>query len=247
MVLTDAPAATRPAEHLDKEFIVTVPHNQFRAQDCLPTYIVVDTSHSMLQHHAVLNQALENVIEAVANSPRLAEFAHISVISFNADAHLVLPMTDVQDLAVIPQVTCGGSTAYAKAFRLVRQRIEADVPELNALGRGVLRPAVFLLTDGEPTDTDWRQAFTELTDPDWKRRPHVITFGFGGAHAAVLGSVATKRAFIANDAINETEAITTFLGELLNTLVASSHSARLELPAEIDGFDDVPLAREYVY
>ncbi|MGY0234287.1 vWA domain-containing protein [Longispora urticae] len=214
--------------------------------DCLPTYIVLDTSGSMGKHEQLLNDTLEYVIESVANSPRVAEFAHISIISFNDDAHVVVSMTDVQKLAMIPEVKCDGLTEYGKAFRLIKNQINIDVPALRAQGRGVLRPTVFMLTDGGPSDKNWEQDFADLTDRQWPRHPHVVTFGFGTAPAAIIGRIATKKAFIAQDVLGGSTAITTFLGELLNTLVKSSERGQVELPAEVANFKTIVLPHEHV-
>ncbi|NUT22252.1 MAG: VWA domain-containing protein [Hamadaea sp.] len=216
------------------------------ASDCLPTYIVLDTSGSMNPHVASLNKTLEVVVDSVADSPRVAEFAHISIISFNTRAHLILPLTDVQGLTSIPEVGCGGETNYGEAFRMVKERINVDVPELRHQGRTVLRPTVFMLTDGGPTDDDWQESFAELVDDSWSRRPHVVTFGFGDANAGVLSQISTKMAFLAKDAYAGNTAITNFLGELLRTLIKSSSTGNVELPTEVEGFKTVSLPREYM-
>src|SRR5947207_9138362 len=159
---------------------------------CLPTYLVFDTSGSMTPHQQLLNQTPEELYASLAQSPRVAEFAHISILSLNEDAEVVVEMTDLGDLQALPQFSCGGRTNYAKVFQLLRQRIDQDVPMLSAKGKAVLRPAVFFMTDGIPTDRGWQGAFETLVSKDWRRYPHVITYGFGEAKQEVLAKVATK-------------------------------------------------------
>lgn len=209
---------------------------------CLPVYLVVDTSQSMQPHEPLLNETVENVFTLVGDSPRVAEFAHVSIITFNTAPHLVLEMTNIEEIEHLPVLACQGLTNYGEMFSMVRQRIEVDVARLIGQGRAVLRPAVFILTDGAPTDKDWATPYNTISDGNWRRRPHIISFGFGGADEAVLGRISTKAAYRAE--VNEREAITRMLTTLLHTLVHSANAQELRLPAEVPGYKSVPI--EYV-
>jgi uncharacterized protein YegL len=134
-------------------------------------------------------------------------------------------------------------TNFSRVFQVLRQRIDQDVPMLNAAGREVLRPVAFLLTDGQPTDENgritqnWRDEYERLTDKDWRRHPNIVPFGFGGATADVLQDMATINgiAFLAKDPGNS-ESLRKIFAMLLNTLVASAQENELRLPTEVDGF-----------
>lgn len=209
---------------------------------CLPTYLVLDTSGSMKEHEQTLNDTLEHVFDTLIASPRVSEFAYISIITFNTQPHLVLEMTDIEDAPGVPQLACDGMTNYGLVFDLIRSRIDVDVPALNAAGKAVLRPAVFLFTDGFPSDeNEWQARFNELVAPSWRRRPHVITYGFGEARADVLGKMATKAAFLADSRTEDKEALTKTLTSLLQTLVASAKAEELLIPADLPGFIRVPV------
>jgi uncharacterized protein YegL len=212
---------------------------------CLPTYLVVDASASMQQHEAVLNTTLTRLHYTLAMNPRVSEFAHVCVIAFSTDAHLVIPMTDMEQVPAMPEVICGGATDYGKAFDLVRQCIEQDVSALRAQQRDVLRPAVFFLTDGVPTDPNWLNSFQRLVDRAWPRRPHVITYGFGGAKREVLEKVATKALFLANGSDTET-ALSEAISSLVSSLIQSSSTAEFQIPTRAPGFDYIKVAQEYV-
>jgi uncharacterized protein YegL len=215
------------------------------ATKCLPTYLVVDTSTSMAEHQEHLNNLIDHLVDAVGNSPRVAEFAHMSILTFNTAPHLVLPMSDIEQVDRLPEISCAGATNYGPMFGLLRRRIDTDVEELHDVdGRAVLRPAVFILTDGEPTDRSWEAAFDQLTERQWRRRPHIITFGFGKANPTVLGKIATKAAFLAETAADEREAITLMITGMLKSLVASASSAEFTIPTQVDGYERVPI--EYV-
>jgi uncharacterized protein YegL len=210
---------------------------------CLPTYILIDTSSSMKPSQDTLNETVESLYDELIMSPRISDFAHVSIITFSTDAQVVLGMTDIQQLTALPQLECSGVTNFNRAFQVVRGCIDSDVDQLTASGRQVLRPVVFVLTDGQPTDQNghltqaWRQEFGLLVDKSWRRHPNIVPFGFGGATADVLKDLATidGAAFLAKDSSNA-ESLRKIFATLLSTLVASAQSNELRLPTEVDGF-----------
>jgi uncharacterized protein YegL len=213
-------------------------------QKCLPTYLVVDVSASMQPHQSALNNTLQKLHVSLVHSPRVSEFAHMSIVAFSTQPWLVIEMVDMEYVDRMPEVLCDGATNYGPTFDLVRQRIEIDLPALNSQGKAVLRPCVFFLTDGEPTDPGWEQAYYRLVDPNWNRRPHVITYGFGAAAEQVLSRVATKAAFVADGTADPDEALSGAINSLLNTLVASARTEEMQLPVQTPGYRSIPV--EYV-
>ncbi|MFI5916458.1 VWA domain-containing protein [Dactylosporangium sp. NPDC051541] len=211
---------------------------------CLPTYLVLDTSGSMELHADVLNETLGQLYDTLVTSPKVSEFAYLSIVTFNERAFVVLPMTDIDQVPGLPVVSCAGGTHYGEAFRAIRERIDVDIPALRAAGKEVLRPVVFLLTDGEPMDPDWHESFLDLVDRQWQRYPNVITYGFGAANADVLSKVATKAAFLAERGNTDRRALTEAITSLVNSLVASAHTEQMQVPQHVPGFTNIPF--EYV-
>jgi uncharacterized protein YegL len=215
-------------------------------QKCLPTYLVIDASASMQPHQNTLNRTLRQLHATISESPRVSEFAQMSLIAFSSDAHLIIEMTDLDRIQAMPEIVCNGRTNYSAAFDLVRSRIETDVDDLRSMGMAVLRPVMFLLTDGAPTDPRWHDAFRQLVDRSWPRYPHVISYGFGAANPDVLGKVATKAAFIADVGTDQDRALLEALGSLLNSLVASSRAGEMQIPRSAPGFTEQPVSEEYL-
>jgi uncharacterized protein YegL len=199
----------------------------------------------------VLNETIETLYDELITSPRISEFAHVSILSYNTEAEIVLQMTDLQSMDALPQLGCGGVTNFVKALRLLRQRIEEDVPQLNSSGREVLRPVAFLLTDGQPTDEDgrlsdnWKPEYAALVDKSYRRHPNVVPFGYGAATADILKEFSTipGAAFLAKEG-GTADALRKIIPALLNTLVASARDNELRLPTEVDGF--IRVSREFV-
>jgi hypothetical protein len=145
---------------------------------------------------------------------------------------------------VMPEVTCQGRTSYGEAFDLVRQCIDRDLPTLKAQGLATLRPAVFFITDGAPTDPAWEAAFARLVDRSWPRHPHVIAYGCGEAVEAVLARIGAKAAFTADGGTGQEEALAAAISSLVNSLVASARAEELRIPEQVPGYRSVK--QEYV-
>jgi uncharacterized protein YegL len=210
---------------------------------CLPVYIVIDTSSSMAPFENVLNISIEKLYDQLITSPRISDFARISIISYNTEAEVVLQMTDLQALAQLPELTCAGVTSFTKAVRLLRERIEADVPSIQDAGRAVLRPVAFLLTDGYPTNEKgepsdaWKPDYNALVDPSYHNHPNFVPFGYGAATADIVQQFSTVPgvAFLAKDADTD-GALQNIIPALVNTLVASARRGGLSVPEEVDGY-----------
>ncbi|MCX4822173.1 VWA domain-containing protein [Streptomyces sp. NBC_01142] len=211
----------------------------------LPAYVVLDTSGSMKPYEQLLNATLLKIYDTLYTSPQLSEFIHLSVLSFNTRPHVVTAMTDIEALESLPTVTCEGLTNLGPMLQVLRDRIADDVRELSQAGTQVLRPVVFLLTDGAPTDKPsgaWQQDLDRLVDPAFKPRPNIITYGFGAASEAVLRTVATVAAYLAEDDAQSTgDALSEAMSSLLNSLVASARVQKLQVPEEVKGYRSVPL------
>jgi uncharacterized protein YegL len=211
----------------------------------LPAYLVLDTSTSMAKFETLLNNTLLHIYDTLYTHPEISEFIHLSVISFNTDAHVVTPMTDIEQLQSLPSVTCSGATNFVPMCKLVRDRIDQDIEALSAASVAVLRPVVFVLTDGAPTDRPvgtWKDGADLLQDLSWKRHPHIVTYGFGSASETVLSSLATAAAYLAEGDPSQTgAALSAALASMLNSLVASAKVQQLQVPAEIAEFKSLPL------
>jgi uncharacterized protein YegL len=98
---------------------------------------------------------------------------------------------------------------------------------------------VFLLTDGLPSDKGWESSFRQLADHQWRRHPHVITYGFGEANQQVLSKITTVVGFIAESGTDHRAALTEALGSMLSSLVASSERGRVVFNRTVPGYQAV--------
>jgi uncharacterized protein YegL len=201
----------------------------------LAFYIVVDVSYSMRESGAIdaANKLLPEVLDAVTSDHIIADVVRLGMIDFSDDAQVLIHLGDLRDVTSIPALKERGGTSFAAAFRTLRQEIERDIKVLKDGNFRVHRPAVFFITDGQPTDSAaiLQSAFAELTDPAFRYRPNIIPFGVGDATKAsvepwVFPATGEKkmRSYVAKDGADPAKAIGEIAHMLVSSVLASARS-----------------------
>lgn len=199
----------------------------------LPFYVVADVSYSMSgKKIAAANQILPKTVDALAQNPILSDKVRIGLVDFADDARVQLPLCDVlEPTLTIPTLRVRGGTSYAAAFRLLRAEIAANIKQLKGDGYLVHRPAVFFLSDGQPTDKDsvWRTAFSDLVGET--AYPNFIPFGVENADGNTLQALIhpssgdkQMRMFLMNKGEDAAQAITSMAEIMISSVIESGHS-----------------------
>jgi len=112
-------------------------------------------------------------------------------------------------------------------FDLLRVVITRDIDNLKSQGFVVFRPAVFFITDGEPTDDPaWENSYRALMDPNsFKRYPNIIAFGVNGANAVTIGKIGTVGAFIGDSGVSPADSLSEIMKSLTNSIMNSSNAS----------------------
>src|SRR4051812_42219257 len=170
------------------------------SEQLLPFYLVCDESGSMDESiERMNNELLPNLHREIGTNPVVADKTRFSIIGFAEDARVLLPLSDLSDVNEMPGLVARGSTSYGAAFESLRAEIDQDVASLKREGHTVYRPAAFFLSDGQPTDDDWRIVYDKVMDSSWRYRPNIIAFGIGDTDASIISAVGTFKAFIVNE------------------------------------------------
>ena len=105
------------------------------------------------------------------------------------------------------------------------------------------RPIVFFISDGEPTDTNWKAAHAQVADKSWPFSPHIISFGVGGAQADTIREVATQVdkkgksfAYLADDNADPGAVLSEIFKSLLQGLWEAAWGRGMVLPITGPGF-----------
>lgn len=122
----------------------------------MPVYLLLDTSQSM-EGAAIeaVRLGLEQFQREVSTDPFARESVKVGIITFATDAKLIndklVPIAEFQ----APDLIASGVTRLDLAFQVLFQSInrEPDVMKAQKGGqKGDWKPAVFVLTDGQPTN-----------------------------------------------------------------------------------------------
>jgi uncharacterized protein YegL len=192
-----------------------------------------------------MNDSLPKLHAEIGSNPVVADKTQFCLIGFSTQAQVLLPLSDLSTVASIPGLQAGGGTSYAAAFDLLYDTITNDVKALKDAGNQVYRPAVFFLSDGQPTDS-WEAAYKRVTDPGWPSHPNILAFGFGSVDSHTLQQVATVKAFIANGSMGPEQALREFAQSLIRSIVnsgskpANGGALTLSVPDDVPGFTSLP-------
>lgn len=196
--------------------------------EVLPMYFVGDVSMSMAgEPIGALNEALSGLRDGVAQSPSIGEKVRFAIITFAGSATSVLDIAELSDDMALPVLECeGNGTNYTAIFRELALVLPADVQMLRNANLKVRRPAVFFLSDGEPTVAaeSWQQALGALKDPRFRERPNILAFGIGAASGETIRAVASepRYAWVAADGASAAQSISEFGTALLQSMSRSA-------------------------
>ena len=212
-----------------------------------PFYIVCDESQSMEGPKLdACNKALPEIHKAIATDPIIYDMVWIGIISFSDTAEVLLPLSKMTDVVDFPGLVVKDGRNYGNVFNLLRSVISADIESLQSTNHRVMRPLVFFISNGEPTDTNWQVQHQEVADKTWPFSPHIISFGVGGAQAQTIKDVATKVdkhnrsfAYLADDNADPGAVLKEIFKSLLGTIVGTARNpdaGGMILPTQGPGF-----------
>ncbi len=149
----------------------------------LPVYLVLDVSGSMTgEPIEAVRQGVKALLADLRGDPQALETAYLSVITFSNGAQQVCPLTELTTFTE-PQLVASGSTALGEALKLLGQCVDREVRRSTPTQKGDWKPLIFLMTDGQPTDS-WEAAADEIKQ---KRVGNIIACAAGPhAQASVL-------------------------------------------------------------
>lgn len=158
----------------------------------MPVYLLLDVSGSM--SGAPIN-AVEQGVQLLHNEllgqPQAVEMVHLSVITFGSSANQIVPLTPINSFSP-PMLSAGGATALGGALRELGRALDREVTPTTATKKGDYKPLVFLLTDGEPTDS-WEPELNALNSRREKKAGSIIALGCGdGVNTTVLRQITSN-------------------------------------------------------
>lgn len=99
-----------------------------------------------------VKNGVQTLISTLRSDPYALETAYLSIITFNSTAQQITPLTELAAIQQ-PNIDAGGCTALGGALELLAKKVDSEITKTTVEIKGDWRPLVFLMTDGEPTDS----------------------------------------------------------------------------------------------
>jgi len=130
-----------------------------------------------------VNVGLRSMMSALRQDPHALESVHISIITFDREANVVVPLTPLDELA-LPEIVAPPSapTFMGLGLEVFARQVRAEVRRTSSDQKGDWMPLLFIMTDGSPTDI---QAYEEQVAV-------VKTLGLGNIIGCAAGPKAKK-------------------------------------------------------
>ena len=120
----------------------------------LPVYLLIDTSGSMKgEPIESVKVGIESMIATLRQDPYALETVNISIITYDKDVKVLLPLTPLEDFQLPEIVTPeSGPTLTGAALKTLCERIDSEVKMSTPDCKGDWMPLLFIMTDGRPSD-----------------------------------------------------------------------------------------------
>lgn len=144
----------------------------------LPVYLLIDCSESMAgAAFEAVQSGLHTLVNELNGDPTALESVWLSVITFSGRARVLVPLTELTQFQP-PRLILGSGTSLGVALDLLIQRLNSEVRVQTLERKGDWKPLVFIMTDGDPTDT-WFKTADLFRREVAERRANVVAIACG--------------------------------------------------------------------
>lgn len=112
---------------------------------------------------------LDAMLASLRNDPFALESSAISIITYDKDVNVALPLTMVENVQ-IPNIVVpdSGPTNMGAALKLLCKQIDSEVHMSTPERKGDWMPLLFIMTDGKPSDIqEYNEAVTMIQEKNF--------------------------------------------------------------------------------
>jgi uncharacterized protein YegL len=122
----------------------------------LPVFILIDTSGSMRgEPIEAVKTGLQSLFKSLLKDPHALDSIHLCIITFDREARILLPMTEIENNLALPEIPPleSSPTNLGEALELMCKLYDQEVKKSTADAKGDWLPVAVVMTDGSPSDT----------------------------------------------------------------------------------------------
>ena len=142
-------------------------------------FFLIDTSSSMIGSKiGTVNQALEEVIPEIKKISRENADAEIKIaaLTFSSGAEWLSPAPEEAESFYWNYVDANGMTDLGEALSMLNEKLSRNAFMQSVSGS--FAPAIFLMSDGAPTD-DYKRSLNELKQNRWFQKAIKVAVAIG--------------------------------------------------------------------
>lgn len=187
-----------------------------------------DTKRSRIDD---LNDGISAFVKSLQQDALALSRVQIAIVSCAGDkAELMLDWTDAAEFEPF-ELSARGGTPLGEALMLSLDAIKSQKIALREYRIPYTRPWIFILTDGEPTDSDstWQTACQAAREAEQHGSVEIFCVGIGGADMKKLADV-SRRAPLQLNGLHFREMFV-WLSASLSQMSRSSPDTKFDLPS----------------
>ncbi|MDR0549975.1 MAG: VWA domain-containing protein [Deltaproteobacteria bacterium] len=148
----------------------------------LPIYILIDTSGSMRgEPIEAVKAGLNSLFRSILRDPHALDSIYLSIITFDREAKVLLPLTDVHTGLTLPEIPPleSSPTNLGEALQLMCELYNKQVEKSTPTVKGDWLPLAVVMTDGSPSDTMLFEQMSEKLRSDEYQFARIIACAAG--------------------------------------------------------------------
>jgi len=173
-----------------QEFDLELVNNQ---EQRLPCVLVLDTSYSMSgEPISELLSGIELLAHELKEDEDASQKVQVMIVKCGGDASVISDWTDAENF-VPPSLEANGGTPLGEAVTLAANELEERKSQYRSAGISYLKPWLFIISDGAPTD-EWRAAASNLVSQEKAGKFSTFPIAVEGADVDIMNQFGMRGA-----------------------------------------------------